>query len=65
MPVALGFGISTPEQARIAGKIADGVIVGSAIVREIEKHSNQDCSILVNEVGKFVGELVHSTKNQN
>jgi tryptophan synthase alpha chain len=65
LPVALGFGISTPEQARMAGKIADGVIVGSAIVREIEKHSNQDNSILVNKVGAFVGELVHSTKNQN
>ncbi|MHC4139783.1 MAG: tryptophan synthase subunit alpha, partial [Planctomycetota bacterium] len=65
LPVALGFGISTPEQARAAGKIADGVIVGSAIVREIEKYSNQDSSILVNEVGAFVGELVNSTKNQN
>jgi tryptophan synthase alpha chain len=65
LPVALGFGISTPEQARMAGKIADGVIVGSAIVREIEKHSNQDIGIMVNEVGEFVGELVNSTKNQN
>ncbi len=65
LPVALGFGISTPEQAKMAGKIADGVIVGSAIVREIEKHSSQDSSILVNEVGAFVGELVNSTKNQN
>ena len=65
LPVALGFGISTPEQAKMAGKIADGVIVGSAIVREIEKHSSQDNSILVNEVGAFVGELVNSTKNQN
>jgi tryptophan synthase alpha chain len=65
LPVALGFGISTPEQAKMAGKIADGVIVGSAIVREIEKHSSQDSSILVNEVGAFVGELVNSTKKQN
>jgi tryptophan synthase, alpha subunit len=65
LPVALGFGISTPEQARTAGKIADGVIVGSAIVREIEKYSNQESSILVNKVGAFVEELVNSTKNQN
>ncbi len=65
LPVALGFGISTPEQARMAGRIADGDIVGSAIVREIEKHINQDSSVLINKVGAFVGELVTSTKNQN
>lgn len=65
LPVALGFGISTPEQARMAGKIADGVIVGTAIVREIERYSGQDDKLLVEEVGKFVGELVNSTKNRN
>ncbi len=65
LPVALGFGISTPEQARMAGKVADGVIVGSAIVREIEKCSNKDSRILVEEIGTFVSELVNSTKNQN
>ncbi len=63
LPVALGFGISTPEQARMAGKIADGVIVGSAIVKEIEKYSSQDDNILIDKVGKFVGDLVNSTKN--
>jgi tryptophan synthase alpha chain len=35
IPVCLGFGISTPEQARIVSKLADGVIVGSACVRAI------------------------------
>jgi tryptophan synthase alpha chain len=65
LPVAMGFGISTPEQAKAAGKVADGVIVGSAIMREIEKYGNQDDKILINKVGKFVGELVKSTKNQN
>jgi tryptophan synthase alpha chain len=63
LPVALGFGISTPEQAGVAGKIADGVIVGSAIMREIEKFRNQDNNILVDRVGQFVGELVKSTKH--
>jgi tryptophan synthase alpha chain len=32
-PVAVGFGIATPEQARIIANMADGVIVGSALVR--------------------------------
>lgn len=33
LPVAVGFGISTPEQAGAVGRIADGVVVGSALVR--------------------------------
>jgi tryptophan synthase alpha chain len=33
LPVAVGFGISTPEQAAAVGEIADGVIVGSRVVR--------------------------------
>lgn len=37
-PICVGFGISTPEQVREISKVADGVIVGSAIVKEIEKH---------------------------
>ena len=38
LPLAVGFGINTPEQASNIGKIADGVIVGSAIVKIIEEH---------------------------
>jgi tryptophan synthase alpha chain len=38
IPVAIGFGISTPEQAGRFGGISDGVIVGSAIVKIIEQH---------------------------
>lgn len=37
-PVAVGFGVATPEQARAIAGVADGVIVGSAIVRLIERH---------------------------
>ena len=37
LPLAAGFGISTPEQAGAVAQIADGVVVGSAIVRQIEK----------------------------
>src|SRR3984893_13144811 len=36
LPLAAGFGISTPDQAGAVAKLADGVVVGSAIVRQIE-----------------------------
>lgn len=38
IPVAIGFGISTPKQAQAYSKLADGIIVGSAIVRLIAEH---------------------------
>jgi len=38
IPVAIGFGISTPEQAAKYARLADGVIVGSAIVKLVEEH---------------------------
>src|SRR5215831_18008362 len=37
LPLAAGFGISTPDQAAAVAKMADGVVVGSAIVRQIEQ----------------------------
>jgi len=40
VPVCVGFGIGTPEQARAVGAIADGVIVGSACVRAIGESTN-------------------------
>lgn len=39
LPIAVGFGISTPQQVAEVGTIADGVVVGSAIVRFIEDHA--------------------------
>ncbi|MGI6004017.1 MAG: tryptophan synthase subunit alpha [Christensenellales bacterium] len=41
IPVAVGFGIATPEQARQYSAVADGVIVGSAIVRIIGEHGRE------------------------
>jgi tryptophan synthase alpha chain len=37
LPIAVGFGISNPEQARAVAGMADGVVVGSAVVNEIAK----------------------------
>ena len=41
LPICVGFGISTPEQARAVGKLADGVVVGSAIVRAAEEGTDK------------------------
>ncbi|HET9314654.1 MAG TPA: tryptophan synthase subunit alpha, partial [Vicinamibacteria bacterium] len=41
-PIALGFGISTPEQAADAALVADGVVVGSALVRFLEAEPDGD-----------------------
>lgn len=51
LPVAVGFGISRPEQVREVWRIADGAVVGSAIVRQIEMHQNQ--SGLPARIGEF------------
>src|SRR5687767_3736115 len=54
-PVCVGFGVSTPEQAAAVGRIADGVAVGSAIVRTIEQHAGT--TGLVKHVGDFIAAL--------
>lgn len=54
-PIAVGFGVSTPDQARALSGMADGVIVGSAIVRLIEEH--MDDSDLPAVVAAFVKQL--------
>jgi len=58
LPVAVGFGISTPAQIREVWRYAEAAVVGSAIVNEVEKHlSNGN---LVEEVRKFVRVLIPS-----
>ena len=55
VPCAIGFGISTPEQAKKMADIADGAIVGSAIVKLLEKHGK--------DAPKYIGEYVRSVKS--
>lgn len=50
VPAAIGFGISTPEQAKKMSQLADGVIVGSAIVRLIEKYGENAADEIFNYV---------------
>jgi tryptophan synthase alpha chain len=62
-PVAVGFGISSPQQARQIAKVADGVIVGSAIIKVIEKNSNLQKKALVKKVASFAKQLAAAIHN--
>jgi tryptophan synthase alpha chain len=62
LPVAVGFGISTAEQARQVAQMADGVVVGSAIVKRISENAgSQD---LAARVAEFVAPLAGATKGR-
>ncbi|MBR3042376.1 MAG: tryptophan synthase subunit alpha [Eubacterium sp.] len=52
-PAAIGFGISTPEQAQKMSQVADGVIVGSAMVRIVAEHGDK----APEELRKFVKDM--------
>jgi tryptophan synthase alpha chain len=57
VPILVGFGISSPEQARAVAQVADGVIVGSALVRLVAASHDKSREVLLAEVGRFVTEL--------
>ena len=50
VPCAIGFGISTPEQAKEMAKLADGVIVGSAIVKLIAQSGRDSVTVVYDYV---------------
>lgn len=55
VPVAIGFGVATPDDAARVGEIADGVIVGTAIVRRIDEYREQPD--MVQKVGQYIASL--------
>ncbi|RZO88054.1 MAG: tryptophan synthase subunit alpha [Kiritimatiellaceae bacterium] len=60
LPVAIGFGIGTPEQAGEAAQLADGVVVGSAIVKAFHEESHDAAGRA--RAAAFVGSLVRAVK---
>jgi tryptophan synthase alpha chain len=56
LPICVGFGISTPEQVRAIGALADGIVVGSAFERLIESHLDDP------QVARKVGDAVRAQK---
>ena len=61
LPVAVGFGVSNPEQAKLVAQAADGVVVGSAVVNQIAEHGKSP--ELVAKVGAFVKSLADAVKS--
>lgn len=57
VPILVGFGISTPEQAKAVAAVADGVIVGSALVRHLAEAGSKPREELVRGVEDYVGKL--------
>lgn len=55
LPICVGFGISDHRQAREISRVADGVIIGSAIVEIIRK--SDGASQMINDVGRFISQL--------
>ena len=60
LPVAVGFGISTPEQAKAVASVADAVVVGSAVVNQIARHGKS--KQLIKHVSEFAKLLAGAVK---
>ena len=62
VPVCVGFGVSTPAVARKISRLADGVIVGSAVIKVIEKNAGK--SGFYKSVGRFVSSLAKAVHGE-
>ena len=57
LPICIGFGISQPEHVKLLAPVADGLIVGSAIVRRVAQAANRPRAEVLQEVGEYVNGL--------
>jgi tryptophan synthase alpha chain len=60
LPICIGFGISRAEHIRALAPVADGLIVGSAIVRRLAEAGDRTRDELVESIGTFIGELARA-----
>ena len=58
LPICIGFGISRPEHVRMLAPVADGLIVGSAIVRRVAEAATRPRGEVLQEIGDYVAELI-------
>ena len=62
IPVAVGFGVRTPEQAAAIAKVADGVVVGSALVELVAQHG-ENAPAAVGELTRALADAVHGARS--
>lgn len=58
LPICIGFGISRPEHVRMLSPVADGLIVGSAIVRRVAETATKPRKTVLAGIGDYVAELL-------
>ena len=58
LPICIGFGVSQPEHVRLLRPVADGLIVGSAIVRRVAEVGAKTRESVLQEIGQFVESLL-------
>ncbi len=61
IPVAVGFGVRTPEQAAAIARVADGVVVGSALVDLVREHG-ANAAGPVREATRALAQAVHAAR---
>ncbi len=62
LPICIGFGISQPEHVRMLGPVADGLIVGSAIVRRVANISTMSRPDALRDIGQYVAGLMDTLR---
>jgi tryptophan synthase alpha chain len=60
LPICIGFGISTPEHVRLLAPVADGLIVGSALVRRMAQAASRPRGEVLADLGSFIAELLEA-----
>ena len=63
LPICIGFGISRPEHVRMLAPVADGLIVGSAIVRRIAEAATKPREQVLDEIGDYAAELLSAMED--